>query len=182
MIPVVLALAAGIELTAAAAQPAPLECAYTPRGGEMQTFADCAWKDEQGQIRLSSPHLARLQFDRYGLAGVYVAGWYYIARDGRSAAVTTFDNGPDPFSEGLARSPIGDKIGYIDRHLRMTIPAGFDGAFQFEHGLASVCLGCREIADGEHRSYAGGNWGCIDRHGRFATAPHPAAGYVTCAP
>ena len=175
-----LALVVGLQTAAAAAQPAVLDCAYAPRGGEMQTFHGCASKDAEGQIHLQRQHLARLAYDRTGLTSVYVGGWYYLARDGSSAAVMAFDNGPDPFAEGLARAVVGSKIGYIDRHLRLVIPARFDGAFPFERGKAAVCVGCRTMAEGEHSSYAGGHWGCIDRRGVLVTALHDADGYTPC--
>ena len=125
------------------AEPALLDCAYAPGGGEMQSFSDCASKDARGGVHLQPRRRARLGYDRDGLASVFVEGWYYLARDGNSAAVMAFDNGPDPFAEGLARAPIGGKIGYIDRHLRRVIPARFDGAFPFAQGRAAVCIGCR---------------------------------------
>jgi len=181
-----IALAASVQSAEASAQTTLqttlLDCAYAPRGGgEMQTFNNCATKDAQGQVHLAPQRLSQLSYDSNKLAGVYVECWYYLARDGRSAAVVAFDNGPDPFADGLARSPVGDKVGYIDRHLRLVIPAQFDGAFPFEHGQAAVCVGCRATSDGEHSSYAGGQWGCIDRRGQLVTALHDAAGYVPCA-
>ena len=177
---VALALAACIPAAAALAQPALLDCAYAPRGGEMQTFSNCASKDAQGGVHLQPQHGALLTYDRDGLAGVYVDGWYYLTRDGSSAAVMAFDNGPDPFAEGLARALAGGKVGYIDRHLRQVIPARFDGAFPFDHGRAAVCIGCRTTPQGEHSSYAGGQWGCIDRRGTFVTALHETEGYRPC--
>src|SRR5215472_10756286 len=112
------ALALVVSFQAVAAQPVLLDCTYEARAsGDMLTVRSCAAKDEQGRIRLSPQHLAQLKYDRYGLAGVFVEGWYYVGRDGRSAAVMAFDNGPDPFAEGLARSPAGGEIGFVDRRL-----------------------------------------------------------------
>ena len=82
------------------------------------------------------------------------------------APVMIMDNWPEDFSNGLARSPVGNKIGYIDRSLKLVIPARYDGAFPFEHGTARVCTGCTTQTAGEHSYYAGDRWGCIDRHGR----------------
>jgi hypothetical protein len=176
-------LAASVQAPVAPADRAVLDCAYeSPESGEMLTVEHCAWKDAQGRVHLTRDHLSRLTYDRYGLAGVYVEGWRYLTRDGRSAAVLAFDNGPDPFAEGLARSPVGEKIGYIDRTLRTVIPAEFDGAFPFEHGVAVVCVGCRAQSEGEHAFYAGGSWGCIDHRGHFVTAWRAAPGYTPCPP
>jgi hypothetical protein len=82
------------------------------------------------------------------------------------APVMVYDNGPDEFPDSLARSPVGQKVGYIDRRLRLVIPAKYDGAFPFQHGVAVVCLGCTVVSDGDHSWYEGGAWGCIDRRGR----------------
>ena len=178
---IALALAVAVQTAGPAAGRAPLDCAYAlGAGGEMSTFHDCAWKDANGQVHFSRQHLQRLAYDARGLASVYVGGWRYVARNGRSAAVMTFDNGADPFANGLARSPQAKKVGYIDPTLRTVIPARFDGAYPFENGLAVVCNGCRVVADGEHSSNADGSWGCIDRRGRFVVALHPARAYVSC--
>jgi hypothetical protein len=176
-----LALAASLWAAGVAAQPVLLDCTYESRAnGDMLTVHDCATKDEQGKIRLPPRRLAQLKYDRGGLAGVFVEGWYYVTRDGRSAAVVAFDNSPDPFAEGLARSPAGGKIGFVDRRLQIVIPARFDGAFPFAHGLAVVCVGCRREAHDEHRLFVGGSWGCIDRQGRVVAALRDAPGYTPC--
>ncbi len=94
------------------------------------------------------------------------AGWFYVRRNGPMAAVMTYDNGPDAFVDGRARSQVGEKIGYIDRTLKFVISARYDGAYPFEHGAAVICIGCIRASDGEHGWYEGGSWGCIDRHGR----------------
>ncbi|NYT39587.1 WG repeat-containing protein [Sphingomonas sp. R-74633] len=161
-------------LTAAAA-PAqeryPLACFYAPRGGELDSFQDCAARDPDGTIRLSSGHLRRLDYDRDGLAAIHVGeSFLYVRRDGRTAPVMTMDNGADPFVDGRARSPLDGKIGYIDRSLRLVIPRRYDGAMPFEKGVAEVCTGCTRATDGEHSWYAGGRWVRIDRNGRELSA------------
>jgi hypothetical protein len=75
------------------------------------------------------------------------------------------DNWAEPFAEGLARSPVGGKIGFINRDLALVIPARYDGALPFEDGWAEVCIGCKLTSHGEHSSYEGGRWVCVDRHG-----------------
>jgi hypothetical protein len=98
-----------------------------------------------------------------GLASIYVDQWYKVRRDGGAAPVMTVDNWAEPFSDGRARSQVGGKIGYIDRYLKLVVPARYDGAFPFERGVAVVCVGCKLVSDGEHTHYEGGMWGCIDR-------------------
>ena len=120
--------------------------------------------DAAGHFHLKRNHLRAPDFDRHGLASVYIGGgWYDARRDGRLAPVMARDNGAEPFADGLARSPQGGKIGFIDRHLAWVIPARYDGAFPSEQGWAEVCIGCKLTTDGEHSGYAGGLWGCIDR-------------------
>src|SRR5215472_5056356 len=104
-----LAIVASIQLAAVRAE---IECIYPSRAGDdMLTASACAWRDQRGQIHILPEQLRRLTYDRRGLATVYAGGWRYVTRDGRSAAVMARDNGPDPFADGLARSPVGAKIG-----------------------------------------------------------------------
>jgi hypothetical protein len=155
----------------ACSQPGPVanadfSCVYAPKTkGEMVDVEHCAWSGADGRLHLMRQNLRELDFDRFGLASVFIDGWYYVRRDGRLAPVMTMDNGADSFTDGLARSPVGGKIGFINRNLALVIPARYDGAFPFEHGWASVCIDCKATSDGEHSWYVGGRWGCIDPHG-----------------
>jgi hypothetical protein len=163
-----------LALTAAAA-PAPerypLTCFYAPRGGELDTFPDCAARDPAGAIRLAPAHLRRLDYDRTGLAAIHIGeSFLYVRRDGRTAPAMTMDNGADLFVDGRARSQLGGKIGFIDRSLRVVIARRYDGAMPFEKGVAEVCTGCVLASDGEHHWYTGGRWVRIDRAGRVLSA------------
>jgi len=131
----------------------------------------CARVTADGTWRVSPEVLARLHFDRDGLAGVVVDGFAYVRRDGRALGVATMDNGPDYFSEGLVRFRQGAHLGYADRRLKVVIPAQYDGALPFHHGRASVCIGCRTVRVGEHSEYQGGRNLCLDHRG----ARHPLA-------
>jgi hypothetical protein len=175
-----LALAMALGLHAAAAAHLDLDCTYQTPAGGTPTISRCAWRDARGQLRVAPRYLRRLTYDRFGLASLYADGWRYVTRDGRTAAVMGLDNWADPFADGLARSPADGKVGYIDRRLALAIPARFDGAYPFEHGIAVVCVGCRAVAEDENASYAGGQWGCIDRRARYVVPLHPAAGYEPC--
>ena len=100
---------------------------------------------------------ARLRFDRHGIAAVWMEGlkgFYYVGRDGHMVPVVAYDNGPDAFVEGRARTQVDGKIGYIDRKLRVVIPPRYDWGFPFEHGKAVVCSGCALKPD--RRAPAGG--------------------------
>jgi hypothetical protein len=149
-------------------QAAPtLDCVYNSKAHhDTRTFKRCAWIDRDGQLHVTPWHLRQLSYDKHGLATIHVDQWYYVRRNGRLAPVMALDNWAEPFSDGLARSPVGKKIGYIDGALKLVIPARYDGAFRFEWGIAVVCIGCNIVSAGEHTGYEGGMWGCIDRQGR----------------
>jgi hypothetical protein len=142
-------------------------CIYAPEAkSDVLHVEHCARSDAAGHFHLKRQHLLALDFSRHGLASVYIEGeWYYVRRDGRLAPVMTMDNGPEPFSEGFARSPVGGKIGFINLNLALVIPARYDGALPFQDAGAEVCIGCKLVAHGEHSEYEGGRWACIDHHG-----------------
>lgn len=137
----------------------------------------CAVAGDDGRPRLTLTYMSRLEFDSDGLAAIAMIGlpdtqknqWFYVRRGGIPVPVESFDNGPDQFNDGLARSRVGGKTGYIDRRLNLVIPAKYDGAYPFEQGVAVVCPACVIVSDGAHSWYDGGEWGRIDRTGRVVT-------------
>jgi hypothetical protein len=153
-----------------------LKCSYADKKtNEVNFFDDCTWTDANGRRHMKPQHLSSMAFDQYGLAEVWTTGghsmesaYWYADRSGLLAPVLMMDNGPDYFSDGLARSPSAKKIGYIDRRFRFVIPAIYDGAHPFDEGRAVVCVGCVERYNPKMEAsyYEGGRWGCIDVHGR----------------
>ncbi|HEY4919643.1 MAG TPA: WG repeat-containing protein [Xanthobacteraceae bacterium] len=132
-------------------------------------FGACTRVDSAGQRWVKAEPLRALAFDEHGVAAVWIEGakgFYYVGRDGHMVPVVAYDNAPDDFVEGRARTPVDGKIGYIDRELRVVIPPRYDWGFPFEHGRAVVCSGCAQKRDGEHRLVEGGLWGMVDRDGR----------------
>ena len=139
----------------------------TPQLQELQPRGVCAILPADGRLSVYNDHLNELYFSD-GLASVHTPnGWYYVTSAGHTAPVVTFDNGPDYFSEGLARTTRSGKIGFIDRSLSEVIPPSWDFAFPFDGGVAVVCQGCRPhaIHHGEHHEMRGGVWGYVDRAG-----------------
>ena len=147
-----------------------------------RTFKQCAATGPDGRPRLQRSYLARLRYDRDGLASVMLFNatdtrkyqWYYVRRGVIPVPVESMDNGPDYFEDGLARARVGGKIGYIDRKLNLVIPATYDGAYPFRDGVAVVCTACTYFSDptateGERGWYRGGQWGRIDRRGRVVS-------------
>jgi hypothetical protein len=150
-------------------------------------FPDDGWSDfgpwtridAAGQRWMKPEDLRALSFDKDGIAAVWIAAvkrFHNVGRDGRMVPVVTYDNGPDYFVEGLARTPANGKVGFIDRTLRVVIPARYDMAFPFEHGRAAVCNGCVPKRHGEHAFMEGGLWGMIDRDGREIVPPQYHSG------
>ena len=151
-----------------------------------RTFKKCAATGADGRPRLTRSYLTRLRYDRDGLASVLLLDgtdprkfqWFYVRRGVIPVPVESMDNGPDYFEDGLARSRVGGKIGYIDRKLNLVIPATYDGAYPFKDGVAVVCTACTYVSDstaseGERGWYEGGQWGRIDRKGRVVSPFRP---------
>lgn len=129
---------------------------------------------ETGSPRIEEQTLAQLDYDDDGLAVVWAGdSFHYVNRQGRTQAVITWDNGPDPLAEGLMRGRVGARIGYFDARLGQAFPATFDFGWPFTDGIAQVCNGCRRgPADAQgHIPMEGGVWFHIDRQGRRVPAP-----------
>jgi hypothetical protein len=125
------------------------------------------YRDSTGKVVIPARFQIAGEFSRYGIASVAdESGWQVIDVKGRTV-VRPFlvDNGPDDFSDGLARFQEGGLFGYFDERGQIVIPPRFEFAAAFSEGRAAFCSGCREIRDGEHRRHAGGKWGFIDRQG-----------------
>ena len=124
-----------------------------------------------GQVVVSKQSLGDLTFGPDGLATIVInqRDLYFVTRQGKTAPALNFDNGPDYFVDGLARTVKNGKIGFVNGNLDLVVPPVWDFAFPFEHGVAVVCTGCAftPAARGdEHRRVTGGKWGYIDRRGR----------------
>jgi hypothetical protein len=181
---VIASVAASIAVVSPAAaghKASLLPCTYA-FNDDIGTFAHCARLDRAGRMSARPFHRRRLGFDRHGLANIYVDGWYYVRRDGRTAPVMTMDNAAEGFSDGLARSQRRGKIGYIDQRLGLAIARRYDGAYPFARGVATVCIGCRVKMTGEYGSYVGGRWGCIDRRGVLVGPMRWQADFRDCRP
>jgi hypothetical protein len=91
---------------------------------------------------------------------------FFFKRQGKTVPALPFDNGPDYFVEGLARTLINGKVGFVNENLDEVIPPVWDFAFPFQNGVAVVCTGCIS-SGGEHTVRKGGKWGYIDRTGKI---------------
>jgi hypothetical protein len=108
-------------------------------------------------------------------------GCFWVNRKGLAQKTHCFDNGADSFEEGLTRylSPEG-KLGYMNRRLKVVIPATYTFSYPFSKGQARACLGCSEEKEGEHSFHRGGEWFLIDKTGkvlrRCAATPQQRTG------
>lgn len=143
------------------------KCSVIIKGGELTPFENCAVMKADGAI-VSPVVLKKVQFNKDGLAELrlHQIGCYWMNRRGESKKTLCFDNGSDYFVDGVARyiAPSG-KYGFMDKNLKVVIPASFDFVFPFINGRARFCQGCRESRKGEYTSMTGGTWGSMDRKG-----------------
>lgn len=152
------------------------QCTYAARASkanpslELASRGACCIYGADGAPRFEKRMLSAIQRNPEGLGAVFVDGdgWYYVDRKGGAAKVLAWDNGPDDFVDGVARSAQGGKIGYLDRTLRFVIPPAYDFAWPFENGRAMVCVGCAmgRLDEDGHAVVEGGLWGYIDRKGK----------------
>ena len=128
------------------------------------------YRDRAGRVSIQPQYMMAGEFSDEGLAAVLDSdGWAYIDRQGRVVIRPyVFDNGPDYFSEGLARFSIDGKFGFFNSYGEVVIGPSYDFAYPFSEGLAAVCSGCSPAEDGEHILIKGGRFGYIDRHGNAA--------------
>ena len=75
--------------------------------------------------------ISAYDFTDGGIAAVLdKSGWYYISRTGEFVIrPKIYDNGPDYFSDGLARYVEDDKYGFFDMSGEIIIEAQFEFAF-----------------------------------------------------
>lgn len=137
------------------------------------------YRDAAGRVAIEPKYLVADPFSPQGLAAVADDdGWSYIDASGRTVIRPfLFDNGPDPFSEGLARFVKDGKFGYFDESGRVVLSPRFDFALPFHEGLAAACQGCTLEPRGEHAEAVGGQWGFVNKAGRWVVGPgYEAAG------
>lgn len=115
---------------------------------------------------ISEAYLDTLDFKGKELIAIPIDGnFYYVHKSGKKMLTLTYDNGPDKFSDGLARTKVNGKIGFFNRNLEMVLEPVYDFAFPFHKGVAEICVGCKEKQEGESSMLDGGEWKKIDRSG-----------------
>jgi hypothetical protein len=80
--------------------------------------------------------------------------------------IVMFDNGPEPFNEGLMRVLRNGKMGYANKFGQIVIPCEYDYAKWFENGKAEVTYKAKEYLDlDEHKRVESDEWFEIDKNG-----------------
>jgi len=131
------------------------------------------FRDGRGKIVIEPKFEAAYDFHGPLAAVALAEGWRFIDRGGRVMDIRPFmiDNGPDYYSEGLARFVKDGRIGFLDEAGRIVIPAQFDFVSTFSEGLAAFCIGCQKVPEGGHLPVRGGKWGYINVRGEMAVKP-----------
>jgi len=81
--------------------------------------------------------------------------------------IVMFDNGHEPFNEGLTRVLRNGKMGYANKFGQIVIPCEYDYAKWFENGKAEVTYNAKEYFDlDEHRRVESDEWFIIDKKGQ----------------
>ena len=145
--------------------------ASLPEAGLVPFEVDGKWgyKDAQGKVAIEPRFVLAQEFSPQGIAAVVdETGWAYVNAKG-NVVIRPFvvDNGPDYFSEGLARFKANGKFGFFGESGKVVIKPRFDFALPFSEGRAAVCAGCKEEAVGDHRIVTGGRWGFINKGGKL---------------
>ncbi|TGM99551.1 WG repeat-containing protein [Leptospira dzoumogneensis] len=126
------------------------------------------YKDQNGKVQISPQYSIAYDFNENGVGFSFgKGGWICIDPQNEVLLnVFAFDNGPDEFSEGLARFVENSKFGFFDSSCKKIIAANYDFAFQIHQGFSKVCNDCKSVSDGEHSTIEGGKYGLIDKTGK----------------
>lgn len=127
---------------------------------ELYGFLDC-----DGEIAVPAKYHIAYEFTDGGIAAVLDSnGWYYISRTGDFVIrPKLYDNGPDYFSDGLARYVKDGKYGFFDSSGQVIIEAQFEFAFPFEDGKAKIGEDCQFVSVDEHTTVECEIWSFVEK-------------------
>ncbi|PJZ44899.1 WG repeat-containing protein [Leptospira brenneri] len=128
------------------------------------------FKNKSGKVIIKPQYQHTMDFTKELVSFVvYENKWYCIdTKNNKLLEAFNYDNGPDYYSEKLARFIENKKFGFFDSRCKKQIPATYDFVFPFEKGYSIVCNGCEIQSDGdEHSRIVGGKYGIIDRKGKI---------------
>ncbi len=150
-------------------------CLFDLERGEVP---DCLTDGTDGCLYVTPQIRKQLTYDSHGLAAIHTQNynWMYVDRRGWVVArdVPTYDNGPEPFNDGLVRFVREGKYGVANRKGQVVVAPIYDGAMPFENGRATVCNACLMKTQGEYSWFDGGTWLAINAKGKvIAEIPQP---------
>ena len=163
-------------LSSNAASFESIECYYYTDDPEKEVIdKDCLTliksdvsNSHEGDALITKKVVLKASYDESDLSFLMSkAGMFYFNRSGLVRRALTYDNGPDYFSEGLARTIKNNKIGFFDKKLNVVIKPEYDFGFPFNNGKAIVCNECKKQKNGEYSTIVGGKWGIIDARGNI---------------
>lgn len=125
------------------------------------------YKDQNNKVVIKPIYDYAMEFSEQGIAAVVInSEWWYINQKGEKLIKPmVVENGPDYFSEGLARFVENDKIGFFDETGKIVIPAQFEYVNPFNSGLAAINVGGYYEQVDEYKLRKGGKWGYINTLG-----------------
>ena len=160
--------------------PTCLQVRHQSLDVERGELPGCLRENANGELFVAPQFLKELNFDSRRLAAVHspTQGWMYVTRDGKVVitGVAVMDNWADSFHNGLVRFVRDGKYGFANRKGQVVIPSVYDGAMNFDKGLASVCKRCvSKCSDPEceHHLFSEGEWFQIDTRGNVVARLHP---------
>lgn len=170
------------ENAGAAILPLPPPCPLQAFLDESEEIARIGYRDARGTQVIAPAYSS----DSKGFVGGFAEVWRasdaahgHIDCQGRFIATEEF--GPQPFSEGLARSAANGRVGYVNVRGELVIPHRYDGAGRFCSGVAQVGQGCNSFRHGGaldldacRVSYF------IDQRGQRVAPPQPRPDPETC--
>lgn len=126
------------------------------------------FKNKSGKIVIKPQYEMAYDFTNKSVAFVVSKGKWKCINSKAEELLTPFlfDNGPDYYSEKLARFVENGKMGFFDEACKKVIPADFDFVLPFENGFAQVCNGCSLKWEEEHSRIVGGKYGLINKKGK----------------
>lgn len=131
------------------------------------------YKLPAGNVLLKAKYSFATPFNKYGTAFINNPESHQfemISIQGQTLAIMmAYDNGPDYFSDGLARFIENNQTGFINISGKKIIPAHFSFAYPFKNGKARVTQKIQSTKMGEHTIICSYSWGEIDKMGALVS-------------
>ncbi|TGK49208.1 WG repeat-containing protein [Leptospira kanakyensis] len=127
------------------------------------------FKNKSGKVIIKPQYQHVMDFTKESVSFVVSDNkWVCIDTKNKILLETfVYDNGPDYYSEKLARFVENGKFGFFDSHCKKQIPASYDFVFPFVNGFSIVCNGCKLQPEDEHSRIVGGKYGAINKTGKL---------------